>query len=138
MDIAPEGVGEISWRVLPDDKTPNFVQIWLSKVNDVDGPQQVEVFGRTAARIPKGEAAITARQRSSSGNWGPGWGSYLPPTLPRSDGSRECITIATRPTAYDHETGEPRSTGAVRLMDDSHKKHQQGRASQHRSPGASG
>ncbi len=103
MDIAPKGVGEIPWRLLPDDKTPNFVQIWLPKVNDVDGPQQVQV-----SVVPPGEDPKGAKPSQLDGvvEWkigGQVGARIYHQRFARSDGSRECITIATRPTADDQE-----------------------------------
>jgi hypothetical protein len=107
MDIPRGCVGEIPWRVLPDDKTPSFVEIWLPRVDDGvcseqpqvqvslvpprDGPETgmpLQLGGAVEWKIGEDAAARIYHQR-----------------FPRSGGSRECITIAIRPTADDQESG---------------------------------
>jgi hypothetical protein len=104
MDLLPGKSGEILWRVLPDDKTPNFVQIWLPKVNDDCNSkkrQQVKV-----SLVPPGEDPASAQP--SELNMAVEWkiGGHVRARIyhqcfPRRGGSRECITIATRPTGDD-------------------------------------
>jgi hypothetical protein len=106
MDIVPRKSEEILLRVLPDDKTPNFVQIWLPEVNDdcdlkKKKRQQVEVSlvppGEDPASAPPSElnAAVEWKIRGHVG------ARIYHQCFPRPGGSRECITIATRPTADD-------------------------------------
>jgi hypothetical protein len=106
MDIGGCGVGEISWRLQPDDKTPNIVQIWLPKVDDVEKPQQVKVW-----LVPPGDASAKplASKLDKAVEWriGDHVGARIyHQRFRRSGGSRECITIATRPTA-DNQKSEP-------------------------------
>ena len=104
MDILPRKSGEILLRVLPDDKTPNFVQIWLPKVNDdcdSKKPQQVKV-----SLVPPGEDLASAQpsKLNAAVEWKIGGhvrARIYHQCFPRPGGSRECITIATRPTADD-------------------------------------
>ena len=107
MDIPPRKSEDILLRVLPDDKTPNFVQIWLPKVNDVcdpEKPQQVEVSLKPPGAAPEKELASkldAAVEWKIGGNVG---ARIYHQCFPRPGGSRECITIATRPTADDQES----------------------------------
>jgi hypothetical protein len=96
----------IPWRIQPDDRTPNFVEIWLEKVTNSTQPQQVEV-----SLTPPHEAP--AHKLSSKLDQAVDWiiGKDVGARLyhqrwPRPDGSRQCITIATRSTA-DTGDGEP-------------------------------
>jgi hypothetical protein len=101
MDILPGGVGEIPWRVLPDDKTPNFVQIWLPKVRGSEHPQQVQI----SLEPPRdGPGSGKLSQLGEAVEWEIGKDAaarIYHQRFPRPGGSRECITIATRPTADD-------------------------------------
>ena len=100
MDIPPRKSEDILLRVLPDDKTPNFVQIWLPKANDVcdpEKPQQVEVSLKPPGAAPEKELASkldAAVEWKIGGNVG---ARIYHQCFPRPGGSRECITIATRP-----------------------------------------
>jgi hypothetical protein len=72
MDIPSDGVGEIRLRLQPDDKTPNFVQIWLPKVKDVCEPkkQQVEVslsYRHTKMKIAQNHRGSMRRSNGRSG-----------------------------------------------------------------------
>ncbi len=105
MDIRGGEVEQIPWRVLPDDKTPSFVEIWLPEVKDVRGdaqPQQVEVF-----LVPPRDAPPLNEHGSTFGEaveWRIGTdvlARVYHQRFPRPDGMRECITIAIRPTADD-------------------------------------
>jgi hypothetical protein len=107
MDTPPGKSEEIILRVLPDDKTPNFVQIWLPEVNDVCDPekrQQVEVslvppYENTDCALPSKLDRVVGWK--IGGNVG---ARIYHQCFPRPGGSRECITIATRPTADDQES----------------------------------
>jgi hypothetical protein len=109
MDIDEHRVGEISWRLQPDDKTPNFVQIWLPKVSavcDPDRTQEVEV-----SLEPPGEESDSGKpsRLDEAVEWKIGdhvRARIYHQCFPRPGGSRECITIATRPTA-DNQISEP-------------------------------
>jgi hypothetical protein len=104
MDLLPGKSGEILLRVLPDDKTPNFVQIWLPKVNDdCDSKKRQQV---KVSLVPPGEDLASAQP--SKLNMAVEWkiGGHVRARIyhqcfPRRGGSRECITIATRPTGDD-------------------------------------
>ncbi len=106
MDIRGGEVEQIPWRVLPDDKTPSFVEIWLPAVGDVGGHaqpvSQVEVF-----LVPPRDAPPLNEHGSTLGEaveWRIG-GDVLARVyhqrFPRPGRTRECITIAIRPTADD-------------------------------------
>jgi hypothetical protein len=103
MDIGGCGVGEISWRLQPDDKTPNFVQIWLPEVNEKT--QQAKV----SLAPPPGDASAKslASKLDKAVEWRIGdhaVACIYHQRFRRSGGSRECITIATRPTADDQKS----------------------------------
>jgi len=109
MDIPARDSGEISWRVLPDDKTPSFVQIWLPESEEpgkAHSPQQVEV-----SLVPPRDAPDSPlpSQLDAAVEWKVGGYAaariYHERVL-RPGGSRECVTIAIRPTAKD-QPGEP-------------------------------
>jgi hypothetical protein len=115
MDILPGKSGEILLRVLPDDKTPNFVQIWLPKVGG--HPQQPQV---KVSLVPPRDAPVNeqpavewkigkdpAARLDGAVEWriGGNVGARIyHQCFPRPGGSRECITIATRPTVDDQES----------------------------------
>lgn len=113
MDIPPRKSEEILLRVLPDDKTPNFVQIWLPKVGG--HPQQPQV---KVSLVPPRDAPVNeqpavewkigkdpAGRLDGAVEWKIGRHARARiyyQRFPRPGGrSRECITIATRPTADD-------------------------------------
>ena len=107
MDIPARGSGEISWRVLPDDKTPSFVQIWLPEGVGVQAkdkkPQQVKV-----SLVPPRDAPDSPlpSQLDAAVEWKKGEhivARIYHQRVSRPRGSRECITIAIRPTAEDRE-----------------------------------
>ena len=104
MDIRRGEVEQIPWRVLPDDKTPSFVQIWLPKVDDVGGrkaPQQVEVSLVPPRDVPENELPS---KLGEAVEWRIGkdvLARVYHQRFPRPSGTRECITIAIRPTADD-------------------------------------
>jgi hypothetical protein len=89
----------LPWRLLPDDKTPSFVQIWLSETATTD--QQICVALRPPAqdqaeKLSKLDKVLectvgdTVYARLYHQSW------------PRPEGKRrECVTIAVRPTAED-------------------------------------
>jgi len=110
MDIPARGSGEISWRVLPDDKTPSFVQIWLPEGVGIQAkdkkPQQVKV-----SLVPPRDAPDSPlpSQLDAAVEWKKGEhivARIYHQRVSRPRGSRECITIAIRPTAEDR-AGEP-------------------------------
>jgi hypothetical protein len=109
MDLPQRETKEIPWRVQPDGKTPSFVEIWLPKANNVgcvQEPQQVKV-----SLIPPGEDPDSAlpSKLDAAVEWRVGGhpvARIYHQHFPRADGSRECITIAIRPTAADQE-GDP-------------------------------
>ena len=112
MDIRRGEVEQIPWRVLPDDKTPSFVQIWLPAVKDVGGhaqPQQEEVSQVEVSLVPPRDAPPVNTHPSTLGEaveWRIGedvLARVYYQRFPRPDGTRECITIAIRPTADDQE-----------------------------------
>jgi hypothetical protein len=107
MDVDKGESKEIRWRVQPDGKTPSFVEIWLRKVDDVENPQQVKVWlVPPPANAP---ANPLASKLSKAVDWKIGedvLARVYHQRFLRSDGSRECITIAIRQTAQDQE-GEP-------------------------------
>jgi hypothetical protein len=102
---------ELRWRVLPDDKTPSFVEIWLPET-DADGPQ-VEVSLVPPRDAPKETWSLLDDRKTRDWNiktldwtinevvharlYHQGW-----KTAGRQ--WQECITIAIRPTADD---GDP-------------------------------
>jgi hypothetical protein len=103
MDIVGCGVGEISWRLQPDDKTPNFVQIWLPEFNAKT--QQVEV----SLVPPLGDASTKPldSKLDKAVEWRIGGrvgARIYHQHFRRSGGWRECITIATRPTGDDQKS----------------------------------
>jgi hypothetical protein len=100
----------LPWRVLPDDKTPSFVQIWLPETKVAENsPAKVSV----ALEPPQGAPEVP--KFSKLGNaveWRVGDDAYAciyHQRSPRPEGkSRECITIAIRSTAVqliDAESG---------------------------------
>jgi len=103
MDVRAGHIGEIPWRVLPDDKTPSFVQLWLPKVSG-EPLQQVEVSLVPPRDVPENELwselgeAIEWKDRDEVLARIYHQRFKRPP-----DGSRECITIAIRPTTDDEE-----------------------------------
>ena len=89
----------VPWRVLPDDKTSSFVQIWLPRT-DMKA-QQV----RVALRPPGQDKAEKFSKLDKTLDWTVGdavRARLYHQSWPRPDGKRrECITIAIRATADD-------------------------------------
>jgi hypothetical protein len=90
----------VPWRVLPDDRTPSFVQIWLPPQTQ-DAWQQV----RVALRPPGQDNPHMFSVLDKALDWTVG-NDVLARLYHRSwsrpaDQRRECITIAIRPTADD-------------------------------------
>ena len=116
MDILPENFGEIQWRVLPDDKTPNFVEIWLpTQGGDDQQRQQAEV-----SLVPPRDAPanIQPSRLGAAVEWRNGKdvaASLYHQRFPRPGGSRECVTIAIRPTADDREGAAVVPSGRWRI-----------------------
>jgi hypothetical protein len=100
----------LGWRIQPDDKTPNFVEIWLPEVRGLDPKTAQGVVSKQVkvSLVPPGGAA--AKQAPVVGgaiDWtidGTVCARIYPQCVPRPDGSRECVTIAVGPTAND---GDP-------------------------------
>jgi hypothetical protein len=95
---------ELPWRVLPDDKTPSFVEIWLPET-DVSG-QQVEVSLVPPRDAPEETWSLLDDNKTLDWTindivharlYHQGWKTA-------EGGSQECVTIAIRPTADD---GDP-------------------------------
>jgi hypothetical protein len=89
----------VPWRVLPDDKTSSFVQIWLPRSDTKT--QQV----RVALRPPGEDKAEKFSKLDKTLDWTVGdavRARLYHQSWPRPDGKRrECITIAIRATADD-------------------------------------
>jgi hypothetical protein len=89
----------VPWRVLPDDKTPSFVQIWLPRTDTK--AQQV----RVALRPPGQDKAEKFSKLNKTLDWTVGdavRARLYHQSWPRPDGKRrECITIAIRATDED-------------------------------------
>ncbi len=103
LSLKPQEQVSLPWRVLPDDKTPSFVQIWLPE-SDSKREQQVAVSLVPPRTAPpeKWSTLNTAldwklndvvHARLYHRGWWISKGKW-----------QECITIAIRPTADD---GEP-------------------------------
>jgi hypothetical protein len=94
----------VPWRVLPDDRTPSFVQIWLPRTDTKT--QQV----RVALRPPGQNKAEKFSELNKTLDWTVGdavRARLYHQSWPRPDGKRrECITIAIRATD-DDGTQEP-------------------------------
>jgi len=104
MDVCPEHIGEIPWRVLPDDKTPSFVQIWLPRVEHVCGNaplQQVEVFLVPPRDMPENKLSSKLGEAIEWKIGNDVLARVYHQRFARPDGSRECITIAIRLTTDD-------------------------------------
>ena len=92
------------WRVLPDDKTPSFVQVWLEPLSRSE-TQRIEV----ALQPPKQETG-TFSKLGKALEWTDGTVAYARLYHQRwkrpGDQQRECVTIAIRATDDDGE-GKP-------------------------------
>lgn len=100
----------VPWRVLPNDRTPNFVQIWLPPQSS-DAPQQVRVALRPPGQNTPGMFSVLDR----AVEWTVGndvlarlyHQSYARPAKVSAAGQptepqrRECVTIAIRATDDD-------------------------------------
>ena len=100
----------VPWRILPNDRTPNFVQIWLPPESK-DAPQQVRVALRPPGQNTPGMFSVLDK----AVDWTVGDAvcarlyhqSWARPAKISADGEpavpqqRECITIATRATDDD-------------------------------------
>jgi hypothetical protein len=94
-------VTPLPWRVLPDDKTSSFLQIWLPEADDTT-PQQVRVTltpPRDAPAQPGFSELGKAAQWEIDGI--PYARIYHQRSARPKGRSRECITIAIRPTEDD-------------------------------------
>jgi len=100
MDIDPGKVGTIPWRVLPDDKTPNFVEIWLPVADVGDDPQSQQV--KVSLVAPRDAPAEKSSKLGEAVEWRIEenvLGRIYHQRFRRHGGSRECITIVIGPTA---------------------------------------
>jgi hypothetical protein len=61
----------LNWRVLPDDKTPSILEVWLPHRN-VAGPSRIEL----TIRAPNGEANTIDETHGAVARWRPGPHSY--------------------------------------------------------------
>ena len=109
MDILPGKSGEIPWRVLPDDKTPNFVQIWLPEARRRrPATAASEGLSRTAARRSRERTAFTARCGRRMEDWGAHWRPYIPSALPE--------TRRLAGVRYDRDQTDSRRPGRRRAV----------------------
>jgi hypothetical protein len=105
MQLDPGKSRSLDWRIQPDDKTPNFVEIWLPEVKGQDPKQPPQV--KVSLVPPGGEAAEKAPELNSAIEWkldGTVCARIYHQRFARPHGSRECVTIAVGPTASD---GDP-------------------------------
>jgi len=94
----------VPWRVLPDDKTPSFVQVWLEPLSRSE-TQRIEV-----ALQPPNQETGTFSKLGKAVEWADGTVAYARLYHQRwirpGDQQRECVTIAIWATDDDGE-GKP-------------------------------
>jgi hypothetical protein len=93
FDVPPKGKRELAWRLLPDDATPSFVEIWP---NDVDAELEIEVS--TPEGLSSGRVAAGSVRRLMHGE------DVLATIIfPKhvTNGARSMILVALAPTSSE-------------------------------------
>jgi hypothetical protein len=97
VPIDKQGVS-VPWRVLPDDGTPSFVQVWLPPLPK-NVPQQVGVALRPPGQKSPEEFSVLDKALDWTIGNGVRARLYHQSVSRPADRRRECITIAIRATA---------------------------------------
>jgi hypothetical protein len=107
VERGPSKSRSLGWRIQPDDKTPNFVEVWLPEVRGQDAKKAqggVSTQVKVSLVPPGGAAAKQAPVIGGAIDWtidGTVCARIYHQCFPRPHGSRECVTIAVGPTASD-------------------------------------
>jgi len=118
MTLSPGEMGEVDWVVLPDDGSPNFVEVWFDWDRADTSPLELRITSPDGDHGPdRMPAAGTGTVATSMGR--PVIGVYFdtPATIPSPDGpgAQSCIFLAINPTRRIETRVARAEPGAYRL-----------------------